>query len=33
VRTETTAFPLDQANEVLGMLRNGQILGAAVLTP
>lgn len=33
VRTETAAFPLDQANEVLGMLRNGQILGAAVLTP
>lgn len=33
VRTETTAFPLDQANEVLAMLRNGQILGAAVLTP
>jgi alcohol dehydrogenase, propanol-preferring len=33
VRTETTAFPLDQANEVLNMLRNGQILGAAVLTP
>jgi len=33
VRTETKAFPLDQANEVLGMLRNGQILGAAVLTP
>jgi len=33
IRTETTAFPLDQANEVLSMLRNGQILGAAVLTP
>ncbi|WP_439398168.1 zinc-dependent alcohol dehydrogenase family protein [Bradyrhizobium sp. PMVTL-01] len=33
VRTETTAFPLDQANEVLDMLRNGQILGAAVLKP
>jgi len=33
VRTKTTAFPLDQANEVLNMLRNGQILGAAVLTP
>jgi propanol-preferring alcohol dehydrogenase len=33
VRTETTAFPLDQANEVLSMLRDGQILGAAVLTP
>ncbi|MBB4368227.1 propanol-preferring alcohol dehydrogenase [Bradyrhizobium sp. cir1] len=33
VHTETTAFPLDQANEVLDMLRNGQILGAAVLKP
>lgn len=33
VRTETTAFPLDQANEVLNMLRAGRILGAAVLTP
>ncbi len=33
VRTETTAFPLHQANEVLNMLRAGQILGAAVLTP
>jgi propanol-preferring alcohol dehydrogenase len=33
VQTETTAFPLDQANEVLGMLRNGQVLGAAVLRP
>ncbi|MDA9404146.1 zinc-dependent alcohol dehydrogenase family protein [Bradyrhizobium sp. CCBAU 45389] len=33
VRTETTAFPLDQANEVLDKLRNGQVLGAAVLKP
>jgi alcohol dehydrogenase, propanol-preferring len=33
VRTETTAFPLNQANEVLSMLRDGRILGAAVLTP
>ena len=33
IRTETTAFPLSQANEVLKRLRSGQILGAAVLTP
>jgi len=33
VRTETTAFPLNQANEVLDKLRHGQILGAAVLRP
>ncbi|WP_128926903.1 zinc-dependent alcohol dehydrogenase family protein [Bradyrhizobium guangxiense] len=33
VRAETTAFPLEQANEVLTMLRAGQILGTAVLTP
>jgi len=33
VHAETTAFPLDQANEVLNMLRAGQVLGAAVLTP
>lgn len=33
IRTETTVFPLDQANEVLDMLREGRILGAAVLTP
>ena len=33
VRTETTAFPLSEANEVLKRLRSGQILGAAVLTP
>lgn len=33
VRTETTAFPLHQANEVLTRLRDGRILGAAVLTP
>jgi propanol-preferring alcohol dehydrogenase len=33
VRTETTAFPLEQANEVLHLLRSGQILGAAVLRP
>jgi propanol-preferring alcohol dehydrogenase len=33
VRTETTAFPLVEANEVLAKLRTGQILGAAVLRP
>jgi alcohol dehydrogenase, propanol-preferring len=33
VNTQTTAFPLDQANEVLSKLRTGQILGAAVLRP
>jgi alcohol dehydrogenase, propanol-preferring len=33
VRTETTAFALSEANEVLDRLRSGQILGAAVLRP
>jgi len=33
VRTQTTAFPLVEANEVLTKLRTGQILGAAVLKP
>jgi propanol-preferring alcohol dehydrogenase len=33
IRTETTAFPLGEANEVLQKLRTGQILGAAVLQP
>ena len=33
VRTETTAFPLEQANEALGLLRAGEIEGAAVLVP
>jgi len=33
VRTQTTAFPLAEANDVLTMLRTGQILGAAVLQP
>jgi len=31
VKTQTTAFPLEQANDVLSKLRRGQILGAAVL--
>jgi alcohol dehydrogenase, propanol-preferring len=33
VRTHTTVFPLRDANEVLAMLRAGQITGAAVLRP
>ena len=33
IRTQTTAFPLAEANEVLAKLRTGQILGAAVLIP
>lgn len=33
IRTQTTAFPLTEANEVLAKLRAGQILGAAVLKP
>jgi len=33
IRTQTTAFPLVEANEVLRKLRTGQILGAAVLKP
>jgi propanol-preferring alcohol dehydrogenase len=33
IRTQTTAFPLVEANEVLTKLRTGQILGAAVLKP
>jgi propanol-preferring alcohol dehydrogenase len=31
VRTETQVFPLNQANEALGRLRNGRLRGAAVL--
>jgi propanol-preferring alcohol dehydrogenase len=33
IRTQTTAFPLAEANEVLTKLRIGQVLGAAVLKP
>jgi propanol-preferring alcohol dehydrogenase len=33
IRTQTTAFPLTEANDVLTRLRTGQILGAAVLQP
>jgi alcohol dehydrogenase, propanol-preferring len=33
IRTQTTAFPLAEANDVLAKLRTGQLLGAAVLQP
>ena len=33
VRTTVQTFPLEEANAVLGRLRNGQIHGAAVLVP
>jgi len=33
LKTHTQAFPLDQANEALNRLRNGQIEGTAVLVP
>ena len=33
VRTTTTAFPLSEANEVLALVREGGINGAAVLVP
>lgn len=33
IRTQTEVFPLQQANEVLTRLREGKILGAAVLVP
>jgi alcohol dehydrogenase, propanol-preferring len=33
IRTHTSVFPLREANEVLSMLRAGQITGAAVLRP
>ena len=32
VRTQTTPFPLDRANEAVEALRRGAIAGAAVLT-
>ena len=32
-RTHTTVFPLGQANEALSRLRNGSLVGAAVLRP
>ncbi len=33
IKTETTTFPLAEANEALGRLRAGQLVGAAVLRP
>ena len=33
IRTETQAFPLEQANEALARLREGRLQGAAVLVP
>ncbi len=33
VRAHTTTFPLDQANEALARLRDGRLIGAAVLQP
>ena len=33
IKTETTVFPLDQANQALAALRTGQLTGAAVLRP
>ncbi len=33
IRTHTTVFPLEQANEALACLRDGKLVGAAVLRP
>jgi alcohol dehydrogenase, propanol-preferring len=33
VKTEIEAFPMDQANEALRRLREGELTGAAVLIP
>jgi propanol-preferring alcohol dehydrogenase len=33
IRTQTQAFPLEQANEALAALRSGKLRGAAVLVP
>jgi alcohol dehydrogenase, propanol-preferring len=33
IRMHTTVFPLDQANEALAQLRDGKLVGAAVLRP
>ena len=33
IRTHVTVFPLDQANEALARLREGKLVGAAVLRP
>ena len=32
VKTDVTTFPLEQAGEALRCLRNGQLVGAAVIT-
>jgi propanol-preferring alcohol dehydrogenase len=33
IRTQTTEFPLSQANEALNAVRSGTLEGAAVLVP
>jgi len=33
IQTHTTVYPLDQANEALARLRDGKLIGAAVLRP
>jgi propanol-preferring alcohol dehydrogenase len=33
IQTHTTVFPLDRANEALAQLRDGRLVGAAVLRP
>jgi len=33
IQTHTTVFPLDRANDALGQLRDGKLIGAAVLRP
>jgi propanol-preferring alcohol dehydrogenase len=33
IQTHTTVFPLKQANEALARLREGKLIGAAVLRP
>jgi propanol-preferring alcohol dehydrogenase len=33
IQTHVTVFPLEQANEALSQLRDGRLVGAAVLTP
>ena len=33
IQTHTTVFPLEQANEALSCLREGRLVGAAVLRP
>jgi propanol-preferring alcohol dehydrogenase len=33
IRTHTTIFPLERANEALAQLRDGKLVGAAVLRP